>query len=63
MLFLREGQVMNGVEAMHEVDGLRTAKRIVRKQTAVVKGERGEFARGYRRAINDLIAVIRRGDR
>ncbi len=49
---------MNGVEAMHEVDGLRTAKRIVRKQTAVVKGERGEFARGYRRAINDLIAVI-----
>jgi hypothetical protein len=49
---------MNGAEAMNEVDGLRTAKRIVRKQTVVVKGDRSEFAKGYRRAIADLMAMI-----
>lgn len=41
-----------------EIQGLRTAKRLVRKQVAVVKGERGEYARGYRRAIADLMAAI-----
>lgn len=41
-----------------EVNGLRTAKRIVRKQSVVVKGERGYFAKGYRRALADVMVKI-----
>ena len=41
-----------------EVYGLRAAKRLAKTQLAEVKGDRSEFATGYRRGINDLIAAI-----
>lgn len=41
-----------------EVYGLRAAKRLAKVQLAKVKGERSEFATGYRLGINELISAI-----
>ena len=41
-----------------EVYGLRAAKRLAKAQLAQVKGERSEFATGYRLGINELISAI-----
>ena len=41
-----------------EVYGLRAAKRLAQAQLAQVKGDRSEFATGYRRGINELVATI-----
>lgn len=43
-----------------DTHGLRVAKRLIADQVALMKGDRSEYARGYRSAMSDLRAVIDR---